>query len=177
MATGPIETHLHHSFNWENAAPGARIGQKRVAYEVTKDIHGEVAANEAFKMSQALFSGEVASLSEKEIEELFGEFKKAINGPITLEDLLIELGAATSKREARTFVTGNSVAINGTKVTDPKAMIDQSMLLHGKYVIVKRGKGKGSGEPFLGCTNYKQDGTGCDNFMTRDYYIKHVKGR
>ena len=45
------------------------------------------------------------------------------------------------------------------------------------YLIVKRGKGKGSGEPFLGCTNYKQDGTGCDNFMTRDYYIKHVKGR
>ena len=28
MATGPIETHLHHSFNWENAAPGARIGPR-----------------------------------------------------------------------------------------------------------------------------------------------------
>lgn len=122
------------------AAPGARIGQKRVAYEVTKDIHGQEAADEAVKMSQALFSGEVASLSEKEIEELFGEFKKDVQGPIALEDLLIELGAASSKREARTFVTGNSVAVNGTKITDPKATIDESKLLHGKYVIVKRGK-------------------------------------
>ena len=28
MATGPIETHLHHSFNWENGAPGAREGPR-----------------------------------------------------------------------------------------------------------------------------------------------------
>ena len=121
------------------AAPGARIGQKRVAYEVTKDIHGEEAAKEAIRMSEALFSGEVASLSEKEIEEIFGEFKVKAS-PMMLEDLLIELGAATSKREARTFITGNSVSLNGTKVTDPKAMVDSSYLLHGRYVVVKRGK-------------------------------------
>ena len=41
------------------------------------------------------------------------------------------------------------------------------------YLIVKEGK---TG-PFLGCTNYKLDKTGCDNFMTRDYYLKHVKGK
>ena len=121
------------------AAPGARIGQKRVAYEVTKDIHGEEAAKEAIRMSEALFSGEVASLSEKEIEEIFGEFKVKAS-PMMLEDLLIELHAATSKREARTFITGNSVSLNGTKVTDPKAMVDSSYLLHGRYVVVKRGK-------------------------------------
>lgn len=121
------------------AAPGARIGQKRVAYEVTKDIHGEEEAKEAIRMSEALFSGEVASLSEKEIEEIFGEFKVKAS-PMMLEDLLIELHAATSKREARTFITGNSVSLNGTKVTDPKAMVDSSYLLHGRYVVVKRGK-------------------------------------
>ena len=121
------------------AAPGARRGQKRVAYEVTKDIHGEEAAKEAIRMSEALFSGEVASLSEKEIEEIFGEFKVNAS-PMMLEDLLIELGAATSKREARTFITGNSVSLNGTKVTDPKVMVDSSYLLHGRYVVVKRGK-------------------------------------
>ena len=36
------------------------------------------------------------------------------------------------------------------------------------YLIVKEGKE----EPFLGCTNYKRDGTGCDGFMTREYYQK-----
>ncbi len=39
------------------------------------------------------------------------------------------------------------------------------------YLIVKEGKG----EPFLGCTNYKSDKTGCENFMTKDYYLKYIK--
>lgn len=43
------------------------------------------------------------------------------------------------------------------------------------YLIVKRSKGKGTGEPFLGCTNYKPDGTGCCRMMTRDYYVKNFK--
>ncbi len=121
------------------AAPGERIGQKKVAYEVTKDIHGKEAADEAVRMSEALFSNQFDSLTEKEIEEVFGEFKRKVE-PSMLEDLLITLGAASSKREARTFITGNSVSINGKKVTDPKAMIDSNLALHGKYAIVKRGK-------------------------------------
>lgn len=40
------------------------------------------------------------------------------------------------------------------------------------YLIVKEGKT----EPFLGCTNYRPDKTGCDNWMTRDFYSKYVKG-
>ena len=37
------------------------------------------------------------------------------------------------------------------------------------YLIVKDGKGSG---PFLGCTNYKQDKTGCNNYITKDYYLR-----
>lgn len=122
------------------ASPGARIGQKKVAYEVTKDIHGEEAALEAIKMSEALFSGDVASLKENEIIELFGEFKKHVEGGMKLEDLIINLGLATSKREARTFITGNSVSINGIKHTDPNEMINSSLALFNRYLVVKRGK-------------------------------------
>ena len=122
------------------AAPGSRIGQKKVAYEVTKDIHGEQAAKDAIAMSEALFSGNVASLKEKEIEELFGEMKKPLEQPMLLEDLLIYLGAATSKREARTFIAGNSVMINGAKVTDQAKVVGPEDALYGKYVIVRRGK-------------------------------------
>lgn len=39
------------------------------------------------------------------------------------------------------------------------------------YLIVKHGRGKS--EPFLGCTNFKPDRSGCDNFMTLAYYLKH----
>lgn len=43
------------------------------------------------------------------------------------------------------------------------------------YLIVKRGKGRT--EPFLGCTNYKADKTGCPGWMTKDYYEKNVKNK
>lgn len=122
------------------ASPGARIGQKKVAYEVTKDIHGEEAAKEAVKMSEALFSGDVSSLKEEEIVELFGEFKKPLEGSMKLEDLLIYLGLASSKREARTFITGNSVSLNGSKVNDPNEIIGIEKALYNKYLILKRGK-------------------------------------
>ena len=39
------------------------------------------------------------------------------------------------------------------------------------YLIVKEGKL----EPFLGCTNYKADKTGCSGFMTKDYYLKYIR--
>ncbi len=122
------------------ANPGARIGQKKVAYEVTKDIHGEEAAKRAIAMSEALFSGNVASLSEEEIDDVFGEFKKHIEGEKKLEDLLIELGAASSKREARTFIQGNSVLVNGEKVTSLDATFSKENGLYGRYLIVRRGK-------------------------------------
>ena len=122
------------------ANPGARIGQKKVAYEVTKDIHGEEAAKRAIARSEALFSGNVASLSEAEIDDVFGEFKKRIEGEKKLEDLLIELGAASSKREARTFIQGNSVLVNGEKVTSLDATFSKENGLYGRYLIVRRGK-------------------------------------
>lgn len=39
------------------------------------------------------------------------------------------------------------------------------------YLIVKEGKEA----PLLGCTNYKEDKTGCNHFMTRDYYLKFME--
>ena len=91
-------------------------------------------------MSEALFSGNVASLKEDEIVELLGSLKKDVAGEILLEDLLIQLGAAASKREARTFISGNSVMINGEKVVDLSRVISKKDALYGKYVIVRRGK-------------------------------------
>ena len=79
-------------------------------------------------------------LKEKEIEELFGSLSKPVEGEMMLEDLLITLGAATSKREARTFITGNSVLLNGEKVTDPKMVLSQKDAMYGKYLLVRRGK-------------------------------------
>lgn len=122
------------------AAPGARIAQKKLAYEVTKEIHGAEAADHAVKMSEALFSGDVKSLTEEDISELFGGLRHEVEAPKLLEDLLIEVGAASSKREARTFITGNSVSLNGDKVIDLAKTVTKDDTLFGRYIVIKRGK-------------------------------------
>lgn len=122
------------------ANPGARIAQKKLAYEVTKDIHGEKEANHAIEMSNALFSGNLSSLSEKDIEILLGSLKKEVAEGINLVDLLVALGAASSKTQARTFVSQGSVLVNGNKETDLAKTFSKGDALFGKYLVVRRGK-------------------------------------
>lgn len=120
--------------------PGQRIAQKKLAYEVTKEIHGESGAEEALRMTQALFQGDIASLSEEEIVDAFGSSLKPLESSIALEDALIALGVAPSKREARTLLSGNAISLNGEKVSDPKLILSPENALYGKYVVVRRGK-------------------------------------
>lgn len=122
------------------ANPGMRIAQKKLAYEVTKDIHGLEAAEEALKMSNVLFSGEVQTLNEKEIEELLGSLKVKVEEGINLVDLLIKVGAATSKTQARTFISQNSVLVNGQKIADPNKVFGIADAMFSKYLIIRRGK-------------------------------------
>ena len=119
---------------------GARIAQKALAYEIIELIHGHEKAEECKKMSEVLFSGEIKSLSKENIEELFGNFKVEQPKGLILEDLLIAIKAASSKREAREFINGNAVAINGEKVTDSQHVVDEKDALFGEYVVIKRGK-------------------------------------
>lgn len=122
------------------ANPGARIAQKTLAYEVVKTVHGEDEAKQAVKMSEVLFSGKVNELSKKAIEELFGGSLKESNADLLLEDALIHIGAAKSKREAREFISGNSILVNGEKVNDLAFVIKKDAALHGKYTVIRRGK-------------------------------------
>ena len=122
------------------AHPGERIAQKKLAYEVVSEIHGKDAADEAISMSAALFSGDVAHLKEEEIVELLGSLKLPLDAPKSLVDLLVLVGAAQSKTQARTFIEQNSVSINGEKATDPAKVYGKDSALYGKYLIVRRGK-------------------------------------
>ena len=119
---------------------GARIAQKALAFEIVELIHGKAKAEECKKMSEVLFSGEIKSLSKENIEELFGSFKVEQPKGLLLEDMLIAIKAASSKREAREFINGNAVAINGEKVTDLTHVVDEKDALFGEYVVIKRGK-------------------------------------
>jgi len=119
---------------------GQRVAQKKLAYEVTKDIHGVEAAEEAIKMSNVLFSGDVKGLNAEQIEELLGSLKTKIPAEISLIDLLVLLGAAKSKTEARTFISQNGVSVNGEKANDMNKIYTIADAMAGKYLIVRRGK-------------------------------------
>lgn len=119
---------------------GARIAQKRLAYEVVKIVHSEEDAEEAKKMSEVLFSNNFASLKEESLKELFANAKIEVKESMKLEDLLIFIKAASSKREAREFIKNNAVSVNGEKVNDALKEFNKDDALFGKYLVVKRGK-------------------------------------
>lgn len=119
---------------------GMRIAQKALAYEIVSLIHGEAKAKECKAMSEVLFFNDIKSLSKEAIVELFGDLKVVQPKDLLLEDLLIGIKAASSKREAREFINGNSISINGEKCNDLKKVVGDADALFNEYVVVKRGK-------------------------------------
>ena len=122
------------------ANPGARIGQKALAADIVETIHGKEGLEEALKVTQAFFSGDVKNLTEEQIENVLGGGNVIeLDSSLPLEDLLILLKAASSKREAREFIAGNSVLVNGDKVNS-NIEVSKENALFNKYTIIRRGK-------------------------------------
>jgi len=123
----------------QNENPESRIAQKTLAYEVVKDIHSEVEAKEAITISQALFTGNIKELTDKEIEIAFkGVPTVKISEETKLIDLLVNNGITSSRREAREFLTSNAITLDGDIINDENKIID----LNKKYYIIRRGKKK-----------------------------------
>ena len=98
-----------------------RRGKRRnvLAREVTKLVHGGEALESALNITTALFSGNIQELSRTEIEEAFKDVPSTTidQDDIALVDLLISVGAAPSKRQARQDIESGAVTVNGVKVT------------------------------------------------------------
>lgn len=120
--------------------PGLRFAQKTLASEIIRIVHSEEDLASAIAMTEALFSGDVKSLKEDEIIELFGSMIVEVEDNEKLEDVLIKIGAAKSKREAREFIAGNSISINGEKVNQAEYLLTKNEALYGNYYIIRRGK-------------------------------------
>ena len=121
--------------------PELREAHKALAKEVITFIHGIDAYNEAVKITEALFSGRIQELSAKEIEMSCADFPTVdLDSNISLIDLLCLANAASSKREARTFITGGGVSINGVQIKDLEYVVTKENAIEGKYTILRRGK-------------------------------------
>lgn len=115
-----------------NEDPSLRYGQKELGKRITAVVHGESAANSAAKLSDFLFSKEqdFSTLDDNDRQLLAESFPNAQPGQLV--DILVESGLASSKGEARKFITGNAISVNGQKVNEDITVSTDSLIKRGK---------------------------------------------
>jgi len=124
-----------------NKAPHKRLAQKVLAEEVVTLCHGKDAFIQAKKVSEALFSGEIASLNASDINVGFKDVPSIeVTEDINLIDLLVEVKAASSKREAREFIKNGAVSINGVVQKEFEFLVTKRAAIEEKFSVIRRGK-------------------------------------
>ncbi len=124
--------------------PGKREAQHVLAEEMTKFVHNEEALTQAVKISKALFSGDVKSLTADEIEQGFKEMPtfEAAKEAKNIVDWLVDLGIEPSKRQAREDITNGAISMNGERVEDVNTEVTVDKSFDGRYIIIRKGKKK-----------------------------------
>ena len=123
--------------------PHLREAHKALAKEVITDLHGKEEFEKAVKISEALFSGNVKSLSKEEILMGFKDVPSFdVKSGTKLIDMLIDNNICQSKREAREFLNAGSISINDEKVKDENLEINSSIAIDNELLVIKRGKKK-----------------------------------
>ncbi|MDJ0313782.1 tyrosine--tRNA ligase [Arthrobacter sp. H35-D1] len=123
--------------------PQAREGQRTLAFQVTSLVHGADATLKVIAASAALFGqGELAALDLATLESATRELPRstAPAAGVTIVELLVAAGLSKSNSEARRTVGEGGAYVNNAKVTDPDSVLGAADALHGKYLLVRRGK-------------------------------------
>jgi tyrosyl-tRNA synthetase len=118
-----------------------RAAQKRLAYEVTKLVHGKERADAIVRVTNVLFGGEAYdTLKDTDVALLVSELPVAeAQESSALEDVLVAAHLAQSKSDARRFLQSGGVYVNGQQV-EADRVLTKNDILSGGYVIVRRGK-------------------------------------
>ncbi|MED2971474.1 MULTISPECIES: tyrosine--tRNA ligase [unclassified Fictibacillus] len=127
------------------SAPEKRAAQKALAEELTALVHGEQSLEQAIKISQALFSGQLSELTGAEIEQGFKDvpsFEMESKEDIGLIDLLVASKISPSKRQAREDITNGAISINGERCQDLEKVVGRSSRIDDRFVVIRRGKKK-----------------------------------
>lgn len=127
--------------------PEQRLLQKALAKEITTFVHGAEQYDQIINTSKGFYGGDPIGFINTSDDSILlnsgvptSAFGSAL--PVDAVTFLAESGSSffSSKGEARKMMQQGGVSINETKVTDPKVMIDESYLLKGKYILIRKGK-------------------------------------
>ncbi|MFU1705215.1 tyrosine--tRNA ligase [Aeromonas hydrophila] len=119
---------------------GRKLAQQVLADELTELVHGKGALAAAQRISELLFSGEVARLGESDLAQLAQDGMPGwrIEGETSLVTLLVESGLANSRRIARELLAAGAISLNGEiRRDEPLTAADR---LFGRYLLLRRGK-------------------------------------
>ena len=126
--------------------PERRTGQRRLADEVTRLVHGEVAATAAAHATAVLFGGSPLDAPVEVLDVVASEVPTAplppdgeLDAGADLVDLLVATGLASSKGDARRSIAQGAVSVNGRKAA-PDETVNADAVLHGRYVLLRKGK-------------------------------------
>jgi len=128
-------------------APEKREAQRTLAREVTRMVHGEDALARAERASMVLFGGEIEGVSAREIAEIFEDVpstevtKAELEGEgVSLIELLVKCGVATSRSDARRLIQGGGIYVNNRRVTDIERNVTLTDSIEGQFIILRKGR-------------------------------------
>jgi tyrosyl-tRNA synthetase len=123
--------------------PQARLAQRALAEELTALVHGEEEARQAIMASQALFGrGSLDELSAETLRSALGEagLLSVRTELPAVGTLLKDSGLVGSANEARRTIAEGGAYVNNERITDGEAVPPASSLLHGRFLVLRRGK-------------------------------------
>ncbi len=128
------------------AHPERRDAQRALALEVTTLVHGAGEAARAERAAAVLFTEAVASLGPDVLEAALADApatavgRGELDAGLALVEALTRTGLATSRRDARQLLAQGSVYLNGRRVEGEDRAIGAGDALHGRWVVLRRGK-------------------------------------
>ena len=121
-------------------APHKRLGQRRLAREITTLVHGQEATAAAEEASAILFGGSPAGASAQALEFLATEVPTSpFTSGVTLAAALAATPLASSLSDARRTIAQKAASVNGDVVADDRPLTE-SDLLHDRWLLLRKGK-------------------------------------
>ena len=127
----------------DKSVQGRPAGQGILAKEVTRLVHGEEGLASSERITEALFSGDLASLTETDLAQLAQDglpTTELDTSEQTIVEVLTQSELAKSNKMAREFIGNGAVSVNGEKIADAEVILKKEDALFGKYSVIKRGK-------------------------------------
>ena len=125
-----------------DADPGGRGGQRLLAREVTRLVHGDAALGAAERITEALFSGRLGALGAADLEQLRldGVGCTEVPAGARLTSVLADGGLAASRGAARRLIESGGVSVNGSPTQDVDHALSSEDALYGRYHLIRRGR-------------------------------------